>query len=234
MNLHLKIVQHNVINCFTGANQQPLIKQSFDLWSFVVKKENKNVLHIKCRLSKCIKLNALESLLPRLKNSATEDAKRCCSCGSHAVNWPAAALSMKQMLEWQCGCCSCYFFRSTHCCPLLLLLFLYLSLLMLFLSCNTGFLTVLIPLGGWGAVWSHTLMHLLAEVWGERETTEEQLVGGEALLFCECHEGTDWGLRSERKRRWDGVSWSLGRREDCSAMLGIYAGLMGPDSAEYT
>lgn len=60
--------------------------------------------------------------------------------------------------------------------------------------------------------------------------------GGETLSFFE------WGRDrekerawySERKRLWEWVSWSLDGGEDGGTMLGIYARLMGPNSAEYT
>lgn len=41
--------------------------------------------------------------------SGAQDAN---CAASHAVNWPAAALGVKQMLEWQCDCHSCCCFRS--------------------------------------------------------------------------------------------------------------------------
>lgn len=78
-----------------------------------------------------------------------------------------------------------------------------------------------------------TLMHLL--VWGERETTEEQLVGERHCLSVSVGEKErETAGYSERKRLWEWVSWSLDGGEDRGTMLGIYAGLMGPDSAEYT
>lgn len=109
------------------------------------------------------------SLSGRCKMARVRMQKRPQFCGSHAVNWPAAALSMNQMLEWQCGCRSCCFFRSRAVVLLLLLLLLlYFFLLMLLL---------LSPLSLWqrGITGAPTAMHLLAAVWG-----------GQILSFCEC------------------------------------------------
>lgn len=149
------------------------------------------------------------------------------SRASHAVNWPAAALSVKQMLEWQCDCHSCCFFRSVA------------VVLSSSSSCSHQCLfTVFMP-EGWcsgASLWDRSCHSIAPASRSLRRAWDNGRVAGgwDTVFLSLLGRSRERAGYSERKRLWDCASWSLGCGGNRSTMLGIYVGLMGPGSDEYT
>lgn len=140
-----------------------------------------------------------------------------CCCTQHETN-VGMTMRLSQLL----------FFQVRSCCPLrLLLLLLYFFLLMLLCL-----ITVFMPgEQSWVRHSNAPARRSLNRAWDNGRATG----GGETLSFCECRRETERGQGTVKGRGCESEFLGLlDRGEDRGTMLGIYAGLMGPDSAEYT